>query len=42
MPSHSEIPPDLDNLFLHRWMRYFMDCSLETSDFLAEKKSGDL
>jgi hypothetical protein len=30
-------PPDLENLFLHRWMRYCMDRSFETGVFLAEK-----
>jgi hypothetical protein len=30
-------PPDLENLFLHRWMRYCTDYNFETGDFLAEK-----
>jgi hypothetical protein len=36
-------PPDLENLFLHRWMRYryryWTDHSFKTGDFLAEKKA---
>jgi hypothetical protein len=35
-------PPDLENLFLHRWMCYFTDCSFETGHFLAEKRARDL
>jgi hypothetical protein len=26
-------PPDLENLFLHRLMRYCTDCSFEMADF---------
>jgi hypothetical protein len=35
-------PPDLENLFLHRWMLYYMDRSFETGDFLAEKRARGL
>jgi hypothetical protein len=35
-------PPDLENLFLHRWMRYFTDCSFEGGDFLVEKRARGL
>jgi hypothetical protein len=34
--------PDLENLFLHRWMCYCTDRSFETDDFLAEKRPSEL
>jgi hypothetical protein len=29
-------PPDLEKMFLHRWMRYCTDCIFEMGDFLAD------
>jgi hypothetical protein len=30
--------PDLENRFLHQWMRYGMDCSFAKGDFQMEKR----